>query len=358
MRVALSLVTLDPRIAGGVETYVRGLTRALHAGGRHDYHASVSWLVPDLADGLPTTVVRSFPARGPAGRARALLREATVGSPARGTLATADVVHYPVTVPLPRARKPAVVTLHDLQHHDLPHLFTPAKRVFRSLMYDRAVRNAQHVITISEWARRRAIDLLDLDPTRVTAVPLGVDHATFAPDPDAAESPAQAPFLYYPARPWPHKNHVRLLEAFALVRAEQPDLRLVLTGAGPKDSRWPEGVEALGDTPLAERVRLYQTASALVFPSLYEGFGLPPLEAMACGCPVAASDATAVPEICGKAAILFDPHDADAIAAAVLHTLADADRLRAAGLARAAEFSWERVATAHDDAYVHVASKS
>ena len=103
---------------------------------------------------------------------------------------------------------------------------------------------------------------------------------------------------------------------------------------------------------------LYRTASALVFPSLYEGFGLPPLEAMASGCPVAASRAGALPEICGDAAVLFDAHDAAAIAAGVREALARGDELRNRGLARASAFTWAACATAHEHAYRLAAIRS
>ena len=178
------------------------------------------------------------------------------------------------------------------------------------------------------------------------AIHLGVDHDLFTPDPAVDREP----FLLYPARPWPHKNHARLLEAFRLVREARPDLRLVLTGAG-HDPAQPDGVECRGAVSTAELVSLYQRASALVFPSLYEGFGLPPVEAMACGCPVAASSAGSLPEVVGDAAVLFDPHDPASIAAGALEALARADDLRARGLAHAARFTWEATARAHDRVY-------
>jgi glycosyltransferase involved in cell wall biosynthesis len=113
----------------------------------------------------------------------------------------------------------------------------------------------------------------------------------------------------------------------------------------------PDGVECRGAVSTAELVSLYQRASALVFPSLYEGFGLPPVEAMACGCPVAASSAGSLPEVVGDAAILFDPHDPASIAAGALEALARADDLRARGLERATRFTWEATARAHDRVY-------
>ncbi len=119
----------------------------------------------------------------------------------------------------------------------------------------------------------------------------------------------------------------------------------MLTGGGHAGET-PDGVEALGNVSLDELVSLYRRASALVFPSLYEGFGLPPLEAMACGCPVACSDAASLPEVCGDAARYFSPDDAEEMAAAVAEVLDDPAPWVERGLARAAEFTWERAAAA------------
>ena len=156
------------------------------------------------------------------------------------------------------------------------------------------------------------------------------------------------PFLVYPARPWPHKNHDRLFIAFAELRSRHPDLELVLTAY---DGPTPAGVRLLGHVSRDELVRLYRTASGLVFPSLYEGFGQPPLEAMACGCPVASSNAAALPEVCGNGARLFDPTSIDDMVTAVEDILARPDEWSRLGTARAAHFSWDATARAHDAAY-------
>ena len=142
----------------------------------------------------------------------------------------------------------------------------------------------------------------------------------------------------------------RLYEAFALLRRERPDLRLVLTGGGHL-SRLPEGVETAGLVSVAELAGLYRRAAAVVFPSLYEGFGQPPLEAMACGCPVACSDAASLPEVVGDAARLFDPHDARAMADAMRDVLDAPAEWSARGLVQASRFSWDTVARAHDAVY-------
>ena len=163
-------------------------------------------------------------------------------------------------------------------------------------------------------------------------------------------------FLLYPARPWPHKNHARLFEAFARVRDRRPELRLVLTGVGHDPGRLPAGVETLGGVSADELVSLYRRAAALVFPSLYEGFGLPPVEAMACGCPVAASNAGSLPEVVGDAAVLFDPHDPQAIAAGIDEALDRAGELASRGIERAERFTGDATARAHDRVYEAVAS--
>ena len=218
--------------------------------------------------------------------------------------------------------------------------------MFRKLAYDRAARRATEVIVISEFVRERVVERLNLDPAHVHAVWLGVDHERFTP----ATGVEREPLLLYPARPWPHKNHARLLEAFREIRRQRPELRLLLTGVGHDSRELPEGVDARavsGD----ELVELYRRAACLVFPSLYEGFGLPPVEAMACGCPVAAAAAGSMPEVCGDAAVLFDPLDPAAIAAGVGEALTRSDELTERGLRRAAAFTWDATARAHDRIY-------
>src|SRR5262249_6153734 len=155
----------------------------------------------------------------------------------------------------------------------------------------------------------------------------------------------------YPARFWPHKNHALLFEAFALLRRERPELELVLTGGDHRFLTLPPGAQSLGSVPLAELASLYRRASALVFPSRYEGFGSPLLEAMASGCPVAASAIPALEEVAGDAAVLFAPDSAEEIAAGILAALADTPALAARGLERASAFTWRRTADLHDDVY-------
>ena len=348
MRVGLSLLTLSPGESGGSETYARQLLRALGRVGTNEYMVLVPARARDAAEGLPTVEVKDPPVgrRGP-------LRIATMALAARRTRAVTthvaefDVLHYPLTVPSPGTQAPTVVTLHDTQHRDLPEFFGPARKSFRRIAYDRAARGAAAVVVTSEFVRDRAIELLDLSPSRVHVVPHAIDHSVFRIGDEERE-----PIVLYPARPWPHKNHTRLFEAFASLRETRPQLRLVLTGDGlDRLEPLPEGVENLGSVPAEHLASLYRRAACLVYPSLYEGFGLPVLDAMACGCPVAASSAGAIPEIAGDAAVLFDPTDVEAMAAAMLEADRRREELRERGLARAAGYTWDESARRHDDVY-------
>jgi glycosyltransferase involved in cell wall biosynthesis len=347
--IALPLLTLVPGRLGGSESYVRELLRGLGRTGSHSYRVVLPPIARDRNEGLPEAVATEYASSASTpGRLLALGRAAARPAPLRRYLAGADVVHFPLTIEVPRTDVPKVVTLHDLQHLDLPGMFPRAERAFRAVFWHRSLRRAERMITISGFVRDRAVARLGLDASRIRVVPLGVDHEHLRPATTERE-----PFVLYPARRWPHKNHERLLEAFALVRRDRPELRLVLTGGGDF-SGMPDGVDARGHVGSGELASLMQRASALVFPSLYEGFGLPPLEAMACGCPVACSNVAALPETVGDAARLFDPHDPRAIADAVLDVLAAPEEWVARGLARAAGFSWDATARATDAVYAEL----
>ena len=354
MRVGISLLTLAPNDLGGSETYARQLVRALSRIGTLEYSVLVPAHAKDVAEGLPAIEVDDPPIarRGPSRiLAMALSARRTQGVSAK--VAALDVVHYALTVPIPRTKAPTVVTLHDIQHRDLPEFFGPARRSFRRIAYDRAAWGADAVIVTSEFVRARALDVLGLESDRVHVIPLAIDHTRFRPGREERE-----PFVLYPARPWPHKNHTRLFEAFALLRENRPRLRLVLTGGGlERLDPLPEGVESWGVVSPTELASLYRRAACLVYPSLYEGFGMPPLEAMASGCPVAASHAGAIPDVCGDATVLFDPTDVDAIAAGILETDERRDELVERGIARAAQFTWDETARKHEAVYVAVAAE-
>jgi glycosyltransferase involved in cell wall biosynthesis len=351
MRVGISLLTLAPGEVGGAETSARGLCRGLAEVGTLDYAAFTPPAAPGAGEGLPEIPVPEYRrARGLHQRALAMAVAAARPGRLRARYAGLDAVHYPLTIALPTLDLPTVVTVHDLQHLDHPELFSRPERLWRARTHERAARNADAVIVPSQFVRRRAIELLGLPPERVHAIPWGVDHARFRPGEEERE-----PFLLYPARPWPHKNHARLFEAFARLREERPELRLVLTGGGHEGRTVPAGVEVRGLVPGDELASLYRRTACLVFPSLYEGFGQPPLEAMASGAPVAAANVPAVAEVVGDAAALFDPEDAADIAAVVAGVLEAPGRFAAAGPERARTYTWAGTARRHEAVYAAIA---
>lgn len=362
MHVAFSLMTLFPGRVGGSETLVRGLLgqyaegngpeRVTALANRHVVSAYEQY----QRGPVRTEHVRSYRPGNSNATRFAAMHAGRLFPTLDGR--DFDLVHYPVTVPVPRVRAPRrVVSLLDIQHHALPEMFSAAERRFRRWAYDDAARGADLVLTISEHARQGIVERLGVQPDKVEAIPLGVDHGTFGPD-GPVKSGLPERYVLYPANMWPHKNHERLLEAFARVR--DPELWLVLTGQTYGRESLLEGRERvlhLGHVPTADLAALYRGALALVFPSLFEGFGMPPLEAMACGTPVAVSSAGALREVVGDCGVLFDPSDADAIAAAITEVTTDHElraELRSAGLRHAAGFTWQTTAERHVAAYAGV----
>ena len=347
MQVGISLLTLVPRVSGGSETYARELVRALGRVGEHSYRVLLPSVASDV-DGLPSEVVDEYrAARSMPGRIVAMTEGVVRGQRLRRRLAGLECVHFPLTVMIPRvATPPPVVTVLDLQHEFLPNFFSRAERMYRRSVYGWSIRRSRLVVTISEHAARAVVERYDVPESRVRPIHLGLDHAVFHPSDDT-----RGRFLVYPARAWPHKNHERLFVAFSELRRTHPDLELVLTSY---EGVTPAGVRSVGHVSRDELARLYRTAAGLVFPSLFEGFGQPPIEAMACGCPVASSNAASLPEVCGDGARLFDPTSVEAMVEAVEDILARPDEWRVRGLARAAGFSWEKTARAHDAVYAAV----
>lgn len=350
LKVAVAMLTLVPGGMGGGETYARGLLRGLTATRSISATAYVSRSAAGFSDPIPEVVC---PEIAGGGSAKERILTLIAGLIQRRSLiarmAGNDVFHVPfaVNLPVPPRSMPTVQTLCDVQHRDLPNLFSRVERLYRRVFYERAARKADAVVTISHFAKRTIVEHLNVAPEKVFIAHLAVDADQFTPNLGEREN-----FVFYPARGWAHKNHAMLFDAMRLLQEERPELRLVLTGGGLEHLKdVPENVEVKGLVPFPELLELYRKAKCLVFPSLYEGFGLPPLEAMASGCPVASSTAGSLPEVCGDAAIMFDPNSPRAIADGILEAVARSAELQAKGFQQVKKFTWENCAKAHEDAY-------
>jgi len=280
--------------------------------------------------------------------------------------AHADLLHEPHYVLPPLTRCRTVVTIHDCIHLRFPeYLPNRAAYVYAHAMIRLAARKADRVLTVSDASKLDILHYTGVAPEKVVVVHNGLD-ARFAivPDAEAVDRVRQRfqldhPFVLYVGNIKPHKNLERLIAAFASMRADGPDgLKLVVIG--DETSRHPglrqavhrhrldKHVRFLGFQPAATLVTFYRLARAFVFPSLYEGFGLPPLEAMANETPVVTSNVSSLPEVAGGAALLVDPYDVASIADGIRRAVTDEplrQDLIARGRIRAKEFSWARAAT-------------
>jgi glycosyltransferase involved in cell wall biosynthesis len=353
--VGVSALTLVPGVVGGSETAYRALLRAYHAIDDLDVRVFLPSIAADAAEGHAYSVIRSYPAsRSTAGRLAAMATALAAGGRIRREmrLDRLDVLHFPFSTMIPPVEAvPTVTSILDVQHEAIPEFFSRAELAYRRRVYGSTARRSTAVIAISQHAADAIHEHLGVPRDRIRVIHLGVDTATFTPG-----TAPRSDFLLYPANWWPHKNHGRLFEALALLRRADPDLRLVLTGSGHPTGGFPPGVESLGRVSTERLVELYRTAAALVYPSLYEGFGMPVVEAMATGCPVACSNTSSLPEVAGDAAVLFDPTSPEAIAAGVRRVLDSPRPFTTRGLERAARFTWERSAAAHAALYRELAS--
>jgi len=358
-------IGIDCRIAhytrGGTAVYTRRLVEALfslpEAGGD-------SWLLLEAAASVqPVAPGAARSVRRRRLRTPSHHRWEQLALPLELAFEGLDVLHSPDYVPPFVRRCRSVITVHDLAFLRWPELVTAESRAYFNGQIGRAVRSADRIIAVSQATKRDLVELLDAPADGIDVVYEGPGFDALSNAPAAVvETPED--YVLFVGTLEPRKNLPRLIEAFAQVRLRGYGGALVIAGA----PGWLAGpiLEAIGQhsdyvfnltvdpTGLPQ---LYKKARLLALPSLYEGFGIPLLEAMVCGTPVLTSNVSSLPEVAGEAALLVDPASVDEIADAMWRLLTDealrAD-LRAKGLARASEFSWQRAAKQTLDVYHRV----
>ena len=372
--VGVNLLWLAPGVVGGSEEYTLRLLRAVDQLACDDlwvrlYGPAVLFeTYPELSRQFETQVAP--PVWGGSKPARILAENSWLAAATR----LDDLVHHAGgVVPMVRSQT-SVLTIHDLQPLEMPQHFSPAKRRWLGTMRPYSARAARLVLCPSDFTAGRVSSLLGVPDQRVRVV----RHGHEPTEPGVLDQTADADlrqrygrYLLLPAIAYPHKRHVDLVLALDRLRHRFGDLSVVLTGrAGPETPELErlthqlgldDRVHVLGRVPEDELDALYRSAIALVFPSTYEGFGHPALEAMARGCPVVATTAGALPEVVGSAGLLVPPCHPGALAAAVARVLDEpglADELRAAGLKQARRFSWLSAGRALADSYRQAADGS
>ena len=361
--IGLNLSWLQPGRVGGTEVYAARLLDALSA--RPDLSPHVFAGPAALhahRDRLTGTACHVMP-RAADRRAGRLIAERVWLARAMARAGVEVAHHMGGTVP-PGFDGPTVVTIHDLQPLDDPANFDVVKRTWLARALPAAVRRADVITTPSSWVGERIIERFDVERARVQTV------SAYAADPEVGtEAPTAAvgelvdrgPVVLYPAMTMRHKNHRMLFRAFAEATSRRPDLQLVCVGAVGRDhdeiaaaaSALSPRIHMLGHVAATDLGALFAAAELVVFPSLYEGFGLPVLEAQRARVPVAVSTTSALPEVAGAGALLIDPDDIDAWIDVLAAPLDSPTRLRLveSGVANQRRFTPTAMAQAQVQAY-------
>ena len=376
MRVAINLLTEEPANPSGAHWFwtrvIPEMARRLEAD--ESLHLVVSPKNRDMHQGYGEKVSYiTFPWSNERRKLRTVSEH--LYAPLRLPLSRIDVFST-LMAPIVNPTWSPVVHIKTMHAFTEPASVAPLTRAYRLLSYPRTVQAAEAIIINSQSLRTEILRHLEVDPAKLRLIPEAVDHDLFKPG-DAGAARAQIksygvakPFVLFVSSLWPYKNCDGLIRAFAHAKAALGDRQLVVIGPG-RDEKYAaslptlaaelgiaDDVLFLGGMPLSETVAFYQAADVFAYPSFNETFGLPILEAMACGCPVVTSDTTAMPETAGGAAILAYPDDPASIAKAILEALGPGqDQLRDRGFRRANEFTWSATARSTLDVYREVSER-
>ncbi|MBO9531874.1 MAG: glycosyltransferase family 4 protein [Solirubrobacteraceae bacterium] len=358
-RVLLNLLYLDPGRTGGMEVVARALLPELHAALPAGWELAALVNASAMASEGPWHDLELHALDVDVSDRRAWVFAELRDVPQIARRSGADLIHSLGNTGPWRSKVPRSVTVNDLIHHRVPHPGLALKSRGTGAFVAGGAKRARRVIVAAEQTRTDLVDIAGIDPGRIDVVPYGIAAPTVAPTPEdelrARLALGDRPLILSPSARQPHKNLHRLIEAHALLPAPRPLLVLPGYATGQDDALrrrtaelgLDDDVRWLGWIDQADLEGLYACSELLVFPSLYEGFGLPVLEAMLRGLPVACSDRGSLAEIAGDAALHFDPESPRAIADAMVQ-LHEAAPLRArltdAGRAQAARYTWSSCA--------------
>ena len=360
MRIAIDAHSVGTGL-GGNESYATNLIEALaeidHAN-RYTLYVTKRAAVERFSNRWPNFSVRSTLPHTPLIRIPMTLSAELRRNPV-------DVLHVQFTSP-PFSPCPVVVSIHDLSFEHLPQTFKWRSRKQLRITVRRSAREASQVIALSEYARDDIINSYQLNPEKISAIPLAA-AAHFRPITNEEELQRvrqtfgiEGEYILSVGAIQPRKNLGRLVAAYACLRRAKPEVKLpklVLAGKcawlydetlrAIKELHLSDSVILTGYVPESDLPALYSAALCFVYPSYFEGFGLPPLEAMQCGVPVIVGNQTSLPEVVGDAGVLIDPFDVEALAAAIEKVITDSNlraELSVQGLARAKLFNWRETA--------------
>jgi len=368
MRVGIDALALDSH-AGGDTTYIRNVIRGLAAVDPNSDYTLFSTSAPSERILVGIEHMRRVAVWCPS-----LALYTPVSLPIAFLRKGIDVAHVQyVASPLCPAQ--VVVSVHDIAYEHYPHFFTPTTVTKFRMLVPLTVRRAAAILTLSEYSKRDIVRRYCVPSEKVTVAPCAADPM-YRPMRDEERDTGRLAeirakygtgerFILSVGNLQPRKNLRTLIEAYVKLRqADATRHKLVLVGreawlhddifAAARASGYADELVFTGYVPDADLVALYNAADVFVYPSLFEGFGLPPLEAMACGTPTVTGNTSALPETVGEAALMVDPRDAEALAGALARVLGDAElraELAGRGIARAAAFSWERTARIILDTY-------
>ena len=350
-RIAVNLLHVIPGNVGGSEEYSVETLRAVAESGSKEIkpvlHVSEPFVqeYPDLCESFETEIYKSDGKN----RVKRIFTESTAFR--RRAHGTEGVHHFGGRLPLLSPR-PAAVTIHDLQPLDIPENFSLLKRMYFKSALPSSIKRADLVVTVSDTVSDQISKQFEIPSERLRTVSIGVASVRGEP-----MKPNDPPIILYPASTYPHKNHVTLIKAFVLLSDKNPDVRLVFTGLPGKaelqvrkeieQSGLSQRISLLGRVSSQEMKEILNSASIMAFPSTYEGFGIPVLEAMAAGIPVVAAKGTPAADLLGKNALTVKYDDEEAWSSALSELLSDNDlrnRLVFEGFKQANKYTYKNSA--------------